>query len=293
MNNRQIRCFLEAARLLNFTRAAENLILPQPAVSRYISALEEELGTELFLRKSSHCLALTEAGKAYYNFFQRMDLELKRTKQALTTSAPTLRLGINEGWRSTDFLPAVVALCREREPRFRVIYEAMDFRELSEGLHAKHFDAVISMEDYLLDSEEFAVEHITSLRRTIMYSDLLPDAAQLKSPEDFYPYDFLLTNDPLVRKLAEEDEFIFQTYHFVPRFRTVLNQETVVCCVENGDGVALLDEWCHARYHPHLHCVNTDEYIPVALARLRNEEISSVEMFRVCLTEYFRDRSGI
>ena len=33
MNDRQIDCFLEVARQLNFTRAAETLRLPQPAVS--------------------------------------------------------------------------------------------------------------------------------------------------------------------------------------------------------------------------------------------------------------------
>ena len=71
MNDRQIECFLEAGRLLNFTRAAENLLLPQPAVSRYISALENELGVQLFLRENSRKVVLTEAGKAYYNLFQR------------------------------------------------------------------------------------------------------------------------------------------------------------------------------------------------------------------------------
>ena len=61
---------------MNFTRAAENLLLPQPAVSRYISALEKELGAQLFLRENSRKVALTEAGKAYYNLFQRTYLEL-------------------------------------------------------------------------------------------------------------------------------------------------------------------------------------------------------------------------
>ena len=105
MNDRQIECFLEAGRLLNFTRAAENLLLPQPAVSRYISALENELGVQLFLRENSRKLVLTEAGKAYYNLFQRTYLELDRTRQALSNTTPALRLGINKDWRMPDFLP--------------------------------------------------------------------------------------------------------------------------------------------------------------------------------------------
>ena len=131
------------------------------------------------------------------------------------------------------------------------------------------------------------MEHITSIRRGILYSDFLPDSPQMKSPADFYSCDFLIPDDPLVRKLSEEYEILFQAYHYVPRFRTVSNQETVVCCVENGVGVALLDEWCHAMYHPHLHFLNVDEYIPVAFARHQDNESSVVELFRKCLAEFF------
>ena len=136
MNDRQIECFLEAGRLLNFTRAAENLLLPQPAVSRYISALEKELGTQLFLRESNRKVLLTEAGKAYYNLFLRTSQELARTRQALSDTAPLLRLGINKSWHTAAFLPEVAARCRERDPRFRIAYECHDFRELNARLPA-------------------------------------------------------------------------------------------------------------------------------------------------------------
>lgn len=44
----QLRCFIEVARQLNFARAAETLYISQPAVSRQIHALENELGVRLF-----------------------------------------------------------------------------------------------------------------------------------------------------------------------------------------------------------------------------------------------------
>ena len=52
MNDRQIKAFVEAARLLNFTKAAEKLYVPQSQVSRAIKGLEDELGVILFDRQN-------------------------------------------------------------------------------------------------------------------------------------------------------------------------------------------------------------------------------------------------
>ena len=102
MNDRQIECFLEAGRLLNFTRAAENLLLPQPAVSRYISALENELGVQLFLRENSRKVVLTEAGKAYYNLFQRTYLELAWRRGSNNPSLELFRECLNDYFQTRE-----------------------------------------------------------------------------------------------------------------------------------------------------------------------------------------------
>ena len=51
----QLECFLAVADNLNFSRAAEQLRLTQPAVSHQINSLEDELGVKLFNRTSSRC----------------------------------------------------------------------------------------------------------------------------------------------------------------------------------------------------------------------------------------------
>jgi len=62
MEMQQVRYFLAVARLLNFTRAAEECNVSQPALTRAIKLLEDELGGELIRRegRNSH---LTELGK--------------------------------------------------------------------------------------------------------------------------------------------------------------------------------------------------------------------------------------
>ncbi|MEO7404936.1 MAG: LysR substrate-binding domain-containing protein [Burkholderiales bacterium] len=61
MNIRQLHYFLQIAELKSFTRAAAVLHIAQPALSRSIRGLEEELGVPLFLR-SERGVALNEAG---------------------------------------------------------------------------------------------------------------------------------------------------------------------------------------------------------------------------------------
>ena len=289
MNDRQIECFLEAARYLNFTRAAENMKLPQPAVSRYIASLESELGTNLFKRESNRKIILTAAGKAYYNLFQRAATELAHTRDALSVTPEVLRLGINLGWSTSDYLPKAFQFCRERNPKFHIVYECLPFHELTSSLREKRLDAVISLDSYLTHSLEFDTERFTSLQRNILYSKNLPDYDQIKKPSDFYPYDFLIADDPLIRHLVQESESIFRSFHFIPSFRTLANQETVHSYVENGLGVALFDEWCHILHHPRMMHMNIDESIPVALG-WRRDAPASVDLFREALIDLFQNK---
>ena len=64
MEFRQLRYFVTVARELNFTRAAEKLRVAQPALSRQVRQLEEELGVRLFERTKRR-VELTPSGAAF------------------------------------------------------------------------------------------------------------------------------------------------------------------------------------------------------------------------------------
>ena len=63
MDVHALRYFVEVARHQNFTRASEALHVTQPAISKMVRALEEELGTALLLRERRR-VRLTDAGRA-------------------------------------------------------------------------------------------------------------------------------------------------------------------------------------------------------------------------------------
>ena len=64
MNDAQLLCFVSVAQTLSFRRAAEELEMSQPSVTKQIAALESELGGTLFAR-STRTVSLTDFGESF------------------------------------------------------------------------------------------------------------------------------------------------------------------------------------------------------------------------------------
>lgn len=90
MNTQQLKSFIKVAENLSFSKAAEQLYISIPSISRNIKLIEEELGATLFLR-DKHRVQLTKAGQSFY---ADAKLLLKAHEQAI--------LHIQEGNRSSQ-----------------------------------------------------------------------------------------------------------------------------------------------------------------------------------------------
>lgn len=71
MSDRRLQVFYTVARLLSFTKAAEELHMTQPAVTFQVRQLEEQFNTRLFDRTHNR-ISLTEAGKKVYECGERI-----------------------------------------------------------------------------------------------------------------------------------------------------------------------------------------------------------------------------
>ena len=90
MNFRQLEYFTTAARLKSISKAAQELHVAQPPVSRQIALLEDELGVCLFLRTNKG-IELTEAGQSLY-------VQSKHIFQSMHTMIDSVR-DIDQGLR--------------------------------------------------------------------------------------------------------------------------------------------------------------------------------------------------
>ncbi|MGQ0673769.1 MAG: LysR family transcriptional regulator [Hyphomicrobium sp.] len=84
MEMHQVRYFLAVARLLNFTRAAEECHVAQPSLTRAIKQLEEELGGELF-RRERNLSHLTDLGHRMLPLMQQCYDSALAAKQVATS----------------------------------------------------------------------------------------------------------------------------------------------------------------------------------------------------------------
>lgn len=113
-----IREYITLAELLNYSRAAEALHISQPALSRHIVVMEEEMGARLFERNTKG-VRLTEAGKLVYENLREMQLLFDKTKQQVgglcAKSNGVLRISSPYYW-TEDFLEPVVMNYRNLFP---------------------------------------------------------------------------------------------------------------------------------------------------------------------------------
>lgn len=95
MEIRQLTYFLTVAREQNFSEAARQLHISQPALSRSIKRLEEEIGVELFRRKP-HNLVLTDQGRLLETQAKIILAQVKKAKESVNkkvSSAKKLSVG--------------------------------------------------------------------------------------------------------------------------------------------------------------------------------------------------------
>lgn len=89
----QLRYFLRVAERSSFTRAAEDLMISQPALSRSIQKLEEEIGQPVFERRT-RSVSLTDAGTLLQARVQQVFSILEDTKAEITDDGESGRIRI-------------------------------------------------------------------------------------------------------------------------------------------------------------------------------------------------------
>lgn len=233
MDVKYLTYIVEMANQKSITKAANALFVSQPSLSQYLSKLETELGTPLFVRTKNELLP-TPAGELYIDAAKNVIRIQKQLYRNISTLSQTgqIRIGISSQWALevlTDIMPAF----QERYPLITIKISQNKYDNLIQLLNNGKLDvalmAATSLDDFPYDYE--------LLREEEVYFSIAknnPKTRQLTPGNDlsiddlisiFSSTSFILSDEgSTLRDMIDE---VFHLYQFVP----------LTCCDVNSNNV--------------------------------------------------------
>jgi DNA-binding transcriptional LysR family regulator len=138
----RLQVFNTVARRLNFTRAAAELFITQPAVTKHIHELENQLNTKLFDRNGSR-VTLTQAGEILlhhseqiFEIYRNIEFEINNLSQR---QSGKLRLGASTT-AAQYILPPILAAFHKKFHSIEVTLTIKNTEEIEQALQNKEID---------------------------------------------------------------------------------------------------------------------------------------------------------
>jgi DNA-binding transcriptional LysR family regulator len=190
MELRHLHYFVAVAEQLNFSRAAEQLDVAQPAISQQIRALERELGVPLFDRVNKR-VALTEAGRALLPHARQILAAVEAAKNEIREHGSLTRGKASLGAPptvSTHLLPERLVRFQQKYPGLEVLLREAGTESLLKLVEDGRLDLAIIAADLLppvvearpLLEEHYVVavsaRHPLSKHQTVRLADLANEA---------------------------------------------------------------------------------------------------------------------
>ena len=145
MDIRDLRYFLAVAREENITRAAENLHIAQPSLSKQLMELERELGKQLLIR-GKRKITLTEEGVLLRKRAEEIVDLVEKTEHEISYDSEETMGDIYIGGSSSDSIIAAAAALRKKFPGIRFHFFNGDATDVAERLEHGSLDFAIMLE---------------------------------------------------------------------------------------------------------------------------------------------------
>lgn len=234
MTLHQFKIFHAIAKHLSITKAAKELSVSQPSVSKQLRLLEEERGIKLHTRWAQG-IQLTEQGRQFWGTIQRILYETDGLATAVAASDFTpevLMVGATES-PSASLVPDVLKTFRQTHPRVRLVLRTGDSRVVEQMLLRSEVEAgIITYPSY---SPGIVVETLCSSEVTAVVASGHPLARKVRLTEDE------LSNLPFIIKCNGRIEALLKqkqlNLHVVMRCES---GEAVRAAVQSGSGIGLL-----------------------------------------------------
>ena len=157
MDSRRLHYFVRVAEAGSLGRATQSLHVAQPALSRQMQLLEEEIGAALFER-TARGMQLTAAGRSLYTDAKRLLADgqqaLRRARLAASGRLGHIKVGFSEIYLWHPQALAALRQCRAQEQGITFTLETMLSGAITERLRAGHLDLAVAYSGQIDDESE-------------------------------------------------------------------------------------------------------------------------------------------
>ncbi len=202
MDIRALRYFVEVVQLNGFSRAADALFITQPAISRSIKKLEDELGVILLMRDVDG-VRLTDDGAILFEHAKQILVQFNNMNKALRDkSGPltgTLNVGLPPVIASTYFADVIMAFC-SRHPQVELKIFELGTKQMvdamKEGL-VETAAVVLPFNEDIFELTPFSEDHLMlltspshslALKKEVSFKELINE------PFIFFSEDFRIND---------------------------------------------------------------------------------------------------
>ncbi len=269
MELRHLRYFLAVAETLNFSRAAVRVRVAQPALSRQIRDLEEEMGVKLFRRSTTH-VELTEAG----NYFCQQAAKIVSQVELAITGAQQLAKGavgtftIGTDWNFLgSFITGAAKILQERHPQLMVQFVELPLHRHAAAVRARQIDIGFVPTMMLGSRADLDLRHVYTARINVVLprSHRCADQAMVRL-RDLKDERWLLMSEASVPGYRAFMIQFMRPAQFTPKFGVSASSPPgLLAHVLTGKGIALMPEIMFKPENPGI-VANATDCAPVELS---------------------------
>jgi len=300
MELRHLRYFLAVGEALSFTKAAAQLRVAQPALSRQVQDLEEEIGVDLF-KRSPRGVTLTAEGKLFLelarDLLKRADESMDQVRSLARGDYGELHIGYAPS-PTVEILPPALTAFQKAVPRVKVLLHDLSSDELIAGLQNGTLELAIMVPPVGDQTAGIQFEVLRTYPLCVVMTAMHP-FARLKS----IPLEKLAAEPLVALRRKDYPEF----HHYLDRLFAPIRAKppiavecdsasSLITEVEAGRGIALantvfkLVTGKRLLYRP---LMGTTEVLSVGIARATKGDVTPAgERFCEILRKVSKGRGG-
>lgn len=244
MNSEQLKYFISVAKHLNFTNAAKDFYMTQPAISHQISELEAELNTKLFHRTTRN-VTLTKSGELFLEDAKRILALEASTKERIQLVESSEEMELHIGYLLSPcklFLPELIHHFHQTYPQVSIHLHRLDAQGIMDSLSQDKYDVYFSLTTDLKMNRDYSCKQVFQDNFCLICRDDHPCLEDTSIDYNKIASEPFLMYTPKKAPLMEKQVLqVCRELHFFPHITQYYpSMEDILFAVECGLGITIL-----------------------------------------------------